>query len=68
MYKVGDKVWDDLTRTEQTIVGVQTCEGQCDGKSYHGLVIGYWLSDPWLGGGRHPWEITALSERTRSQG
>jgi hypothetical protein len=61
-FKVGDKVYDDLTRAEATIIGKQTSEGVCDNKAYHGVVVGYWLDNEWVGGGRHPWEISSLDK------
>lgn len=57
--KVGSKVFDDLTRTEATVIGVNYSEG----KTPSGLSIGcvgYWLDNDYLGGGRHPWEVTEL--------
>lgn len=58
MYQVGDIVYDDLTKTNQKVIGVEIKTGVCDGVAYHGQVIGYWLEHPWLGGGRHPWEVS----------
>lgn len=59
-FSVGEKVYDDLTRTEQTVIGVDVRVGVCDGRGHAGVVVGYWLDHHWLGGGRHPWEITKL--------
>ncbi len=60
-YKPEDTVWDDLTRQEATVVGVQVALGSCNGVDYAGVVVGYWLSTTfWLGGGRHPWEISSV--------
>lgn len=49
--KVGDLVKDDLTRTVCTVVKVET--------SPNGSV-GIWLDNDYLGGGRHPWEVTEI--------
>jgi hypothetical protein len=54
---VGDKVRDDLTRQEATVIGIQMSEGNCDGKKSI-RVWGIWLDNAYLGGGRHPWEIS----------
>lgn len=58
MYQVGDEVWDDLMRKNARILGVEVKQGICNKVSYHGTVIGYWLDNEWLGGARHPWEIS----------
>lgn len=64
-FGVGEKVWDDLTGKEATVVGVQACFGTCDGQRYSGLVIGYWLDNDHVHGGRHPWEISKHGNNTR---
>ena len=57
-FGLGEKVNDDLTGETATIIGIETKMGRCNGIDYHGQVVGYWLDNDWLGGGRHPWEIT----------
>jgi hypothetical protein len=46
---VGEVVWDDLTRTNATIVSKKFDE-------YGNL--GYWLDNDYVGGGRFPWEVS----------
>lgn len=50
-FKVGDLVKDDLTRTVATIVKIDISP---DG------IVGIWLDNDYLEGGRHPWEVTEL--------
>ena len=49
--RVGDEVWDDLTYTKARVVRIQVNAGQ---------TAGIWLDNDWVGGGRHPWEISRL--------
>ena len=49
-FEVGDMVLDDLTGKIVKIVKITKNRG----------VIGYWVDDEYLSGGRHPWEITKL--------
>ena len=51
--EAGDIVWDDLLRVNAVIVRVDFDQ--------HGNV-GYWLNNDYLGGGRHPWEISPARE------
>lgn len=54
---VGDKVWDDLTSKIDIIERITRNPGQTPG---------VWLKDKsWMGGGRHPWEISPPSFRTK---
>ena len=64
LFKVGEEVYDDLTRRRVKIIGIETKEGRCDGVDYHGVVTGLWLDDPWVGGGRFPWEVTKIEGLT----
>lgn len=47
--KVGAEVWDDLTGRRAKIRRIVVNPGQ---------TAGIWLDDPYLEGGRHPWEIS----------
>lgn len=52
--KVGDTIWDDLQSKPAKIARI-TNSGPTD-------AIGIWLEDDsWLGGGRHPWEISEVN-------
>ena len=51
-YKVGDKVLDELTGKIVTIRSINIENGN----------IGYWVDSEYLGGGRHPWELSSLSK------
>ena len=62
VYKPGDEVYDDLTRTKTKVVGVQVAIGYVAGTSYYGVAVGYWVDSPYLGGGRHQWEISEIKE------
>jgi hypothetical protein len=53
MLKIGDKVKDDLTNSVAIIVKVDI---DANGN------IGYFVDNDYLGGGRHPWEITEFGE------
>lgn len=63
---VGTKVIDDLTGEETTIVGVSITFGKVGGKIKISIypsetpTIGYWVDNDYMGGGRHPWEISEL--------
>lgn len=57
MIKVGDRVMDDLTNEIKTVISIS--------KDRHGNV-GIWLDSDYLGGGRHPWEVT-LWEKEREE-
>ena len=54
MFIVGDIVYDDLTEEDVTITRVVV---DANGS------VGYFVSNDYLGGGRHPWEISGLDER-----
>lgn len=50
--KIGDEVYDDLTSKKAKIIKITE-----DNNSN----IGIWLEDEsYLGGGRHPWEISKI--------
>jgi len=59
--RVGEVVWDDLMRSEATVVGMDYSKGKTPQGNHIGS-WGIWLDNDWLGGGRHPWEITRLKE------
>lgn len=56
-FDVGQRVWDDLTGQKEVVVNI-TYKLHDDES---GGTVGYWLSNDYLKGGRHPWEISALS-------
>lgn len=53
--RVGEEVWDDLTATKARVLRIET-----DEHTEH--TVGIWLDNDYVGGGRHPWEITKLGE------
>lgn len=64
----GEKVWDSLTDKEVIIIGITWETGKknkndprtaCD-------CCGYWVDDPYLGGGRHPWELSKIKARIKN--
>ena len=61
-FELGEKVYDDLTRTVATIIGIKFQTGKCGSKVWNHNCLGIWLDNDWLGGGRHPWEITKIGE------
>jgi hypothetical protein len=50
-FKVGDHVWDDLTKCIVEILKVDVSQNGS---------IGYFVNSDYLGGGRHPWELSEL--------
>jgi len=61
-FEVGEKVFDDLTAKETTVIGITWARGCTEGDKYCHQVdtIGYWVDNDYLGGGRHPWELTRV--------
>lgn len=60
-FVVGQKVKDDLTRKEHTVIGVEYKHGKCGNpleNCYH--CWGIWIDSDYVGGGRHPWELTEI--------
>lgn len=61
-WKVGDMVIDDLTNELVEVVGLEWAMGKTvgpDGRHRNHMgSLGVWVSNPWLDGGRHPWEIS----------
>lgn len=62
--RVGDIVWDDLTGKKAKVLRIEiTPRGTREGNSIAAYdLIGIWLDNDWVGGGRHPWEISLLRE------
>lgn len=63
---VGTRVIDDLTGEEATIIGVSFTEGYMNGNKLRRSIgaIGYWLDNDYINGGRHPWEISEIGDKT----
>lgn len=60
-FNVGEQIWDDLTHQYATIIGIEFKHGKRHGEyaTAHSTV-GYWVDNDYLGGGRHPWEISKV--------
>lgn len=58
-FNVGEKVWDDLTMQEATVIGITFEHGKkkVEDKRTASRCVGYWIDNNYLGGGRHPWEL-----------
>ena len=59
---VGEKVIDDLTGEKNTIVGISYKHGICGDDQNHYYCWGIWIDNPYLDGGRLPWELTRLEK------
>jgi hypothetical protein len=60
-FKVGDVVHDDLTGHEAIVIGVSYENGTVNHRLAEAIhTVGYWLNNDYLGGGRHPWEISKI--------
>lgn len=61
-FEVGEKVFDDLTAKEATVIGISWARGFTENNRLRNQLdtLGYWLDNDYLGGGRHPWELTKL--------
>lgn len=61
-WKVGDTVVDHLTHTLVKVQGIEWANGQVkDAKgraTNYGGCTAVWVSDKYLDGGRHPWEVS----------
>jgi hypothetical protein len=53
---VGDTVWDDLTLMKARVLRIQVGDTQND------KVVGIWIENDHVGGGRHPWEVSLVHE------
>ena len=63
-FLVGDSVWDDLTNSKAKIIGIGYFNGHKFGEHIDAChTVGYWLDNAYLGGARHPWEITKLETK-----
>lgn len=61
LFVVGEKVKDDLTRKEHTVIGISYKNGHCgDKKVSHYHCWGIWIDSDYAGGARHPWELTKI--------
>ena len=63
-FEINEEVYDDLTGKKVKIIGIQMGIGKCGDQIYPDEfpIWGYWVDNSWLGGGRHPWELTSLKE------
>jgi hypothetical protein len=61
-FSIGDLVWDDLTRAVVKILGVEYKNGKRNRQAKRTAchTIAYWVDNRYLGGGRHPWELSSL--------
>lgn len=50
--QVGDTIFDDLTGKNAKVIKL----------TQEDHLIGIWLENDWLGGGRHPWEVSRKKE------
>jgi len=51
MFKLNEIVHDDLTNTKAIIIKIETSQNN---------IVGYFIDNDYLGGGRHPWELTKV--------
>ena len=65
---VGNKVYDLLTESEATIVGIKYAEGNFGGLETSMGCWGYWLDNDWCSGARHGWEISKLQGGSDGKG
>jgi len=67
-FNVGEEVYDDLTQKICKVIGLSYEIGRTDpdhpGVSSIGC-WGIWIDSPWVDGGRHPWEVTKLTDEMR---
>jgi len=60
-FDVNEKVFDDLTGEEATVIGIEFKNGKRFGEYATACnTVGYWVNNDYLGGGRHPWELSKL--------
>ena len=63
-FKVGERVIDDLTKEEAIVIGIEYKEGKRRGDVESSMGCwAVWIDNPYVGGGRHPWEVSSLEER-----
>jgi hypothetical protein len=67
-FVVGERIWDDLTHQEATVIGITFASGYVEGNklSDNADNIGYWLDNDYLAGGRFPWELSKLNKQDAS--
>ena len=58
VFKIGDSVFDDLTSEVVVIVKVDI-----DTRGN----LGYFVNHGYLGGGRHPWEVSSLEDQNKEK-
>lgn len=51
-FEIGEEVFDDLTGKTAKILDIKMNE----------TCIGYFIDSPYLGGGRHPWELSKVQK------
>lgn len=70
-FVVGELVHDDLTRHKCKVIGISYGYGKVweGGKQVHYGVgaWGIWLDDPYLDGGRHPWEVSKIRNTCQTE-
>lgn len=63
---IGTEVHDDLTGKSAKVIGVSYKEGKLPDTNCIGA-IGYFLDNDYLGGARHPWELSELPKKPKRQ-
>ena len=67
-FEIGEEVFDDLTGKKVSVIGLTYQTGRKYGEMTDHLdCIAYWVNHKYLGGGRHPWELTKLSQKNLEQ-
>lgn len=66
-FSVGERVHDDLTNKETTVIGVSYHNGYTNNNRLRNAchTVGYWVDNDYLDGGRHPWELSKLRRRSK---
>ena len=61
-FSVGEEVTDDLTFKRVRVIGISYANGYINNDKLlnNAKCIGYWVDDPHLDGGRHPWELSKI--------
>ena len=68
-FDVGQEVYDGLTYKIRKVIGLSFEIGRTDPEhpTLSRMCWGIWIDSPWLSGGRHPWEISELTDKLRAQ-
>ena len=67
-FRVGQEVWDTLTRSKATVIGISYEEGKRAGSNINCVgAWGIWLDNDYAGGGRHPWEVDELTKEATNE-